>query len=83
MKKLGEIFLIKLVKFEKSWRIMGGGPLKNKGGFAPPEGGRVVPWSVSRYCPFTLGKSAIQEKYATGICLKLNNSLRSTLHVSF
>ena len=44
MKKLGEIFLIKLVKFEKSWRIMGGGPsapplcklkggpLKNKGG---------------------------------------------------
>ena len=42
MKKLGEIFLIKLVKFEKSWRIKGGGgPLKNKGGggFAPPKGG--------------------------------------------
>ena len=60
MKKLGEIFLLKLEKFEKSWRIMGGGafgppplcklkgggPLKNKGGFAPPKGGggRVVPW---------------------------------------
>ena len=43
MKKLGEIFLIKLVKFEKSWRIMGGAFEKQGGALPPPpKGGRVV-----------------------------------------
>ena len=49
MKKLGKIFLIKLEKFEKSWKIKERGAFeKQGGGFAPPlrgGGGRVVPWT--------------------------------------